>query len=217
MAGEFAVIGLGQFGRAVARGLARQGQSVLAVDLNPERVEAVAHEVDAALSLDATDEDALTDLDVGRMSCVVVTFGLRAREASILATALLRQLGVPRIVARAHNDLHARVLRAVGANEVVNPETEMGERVALRLAYPGVDELVRLGDASIAEVEAPETMVGQSLAELALRDRHRVTVLAFRRHDSVIANPKAAERIESGDVLVLLGRLDAIRRLGALE
>lgn len=217
MPGEFAVIGLGQFGRAVVRCLAREGQSVLAVDSDPERIDKVADDVDAALSLDATDEEALAGLELERLSCVVVTLGPRAREASILATSLLRQHGVPRIVARAHSYLHARVLRAVGAHEVVDPENEMGERLALRLAFPGIDELVRLGDASIAEIEAPETLVGKSLAELELRERHGVTVLAFRRGDDVKANPRADDRVESGDELVLLGGLDAIKRLGSLE
>jgi trk system potassium uptake protein TrkA len=216
MPGEFAVIGLGQFGRAVARCLAREGQSVLAVDLDPERIERVADDVDAAVALDATDEEALAGLELERLSCVVVTLGQRAREASILTTALLRQHGVPRIVARAHSYLHARVLRAVGAHEVVDPENEMGERLALHLAYPGIEELVQLGDASIAEVDAPESLVGKSLAELELRGRHGVSVLAFRRGDKVKANPRPDDRVESGDELVLLGRLDAIRRLGAL-
>lgn len=216
MHGKFAVIGLGQFGSTIACALAREGQSVLAIDKDRKQVEAIAHQVDDALSLDATDEQALSDLGLGRISCAVVTLGSEAREASILATALLQQLGVPCIVARAYNELHARVLRAVGAHEVIDPETEMGERLAIRLANPAIADLIRLGDASIAQIEAPEALAGRSLADLEMRDRFKVSVLALRRGEIVKANPRASETIESGDVLVLLGHADAIKRLGSL-
>jgi trk system potassium uptake protein TrkA len=136
--GELVIIGLGRFGRSVATNLARRGQSVLAVDRDPKRVELIAEEVDSVAIADATDEAALDELPLERISCAVVTMGSRATEASILTTALLRQLGVPRIVVRSFNDLHARVLLAVGASEVINPEDEMGHRLALHLANPSL-------------------------------------------------------------------------------
>ncbi|MDY7096210.1 MAG: TrkA family potassium uptake protein [Acidobacteriota bacterium] len=215
--GELVIIGLGRFGRSVATNLARRGQSVLAVDRAAERVELIAEEVDSVAIADATDEAALDELPLERISCAVVTMGSRATEASILTTALLRQMGVPRIVVRSFNDLHARVLLAVGASEVINPEDEMGHRLALHLANPSLGSQIELGDASITELDAPETFAGQSLAELHLRKRHRVTVLALRRGEEVLANPEAGEKIESGDVLVLLGHGDDIQRVAALE
>jgi len=215
--GEFAVIGLGRFGRALATSLIREGQVVLGVDSDPERVQALADEADSVVVADATDEEALTGLQLERMSCVVVTIGAKATEASILTTALLRQIGIPRIVARAFNELHARVLLAVGAHEVVKPEDEMGRRLALRLANPGIVDQIQLGDAQLAEVEAPQAFVGRSLAELDLRRRYKVTVLAVRRDAAVSSNPGAEDRVEAGDVLVVLGAPEDIKRVAALE
>jgi trk system potassium uptake protein TrkA len=215
--GEFAVIGLGQFGRAVVLSLIHEGQAVLAVDSDPNRVQSLADEADSVVVADATDEEALTGLQLESMSCVVVTIGSKATEASILTTALLRQLGVPRIVARAFNDLHARVLVAVGAHEVINPEAEMGRRLALRLAHPGIVDQIQLGDAQLAEIEAPQTFVGRTLEELDLRRRYKVSVVALRRDQAVNSNPGAEARVQDGDVVVILGAPDDIRRIAALE
>lgn len=214
-AGEFAVIGLGRFGRSLVEALRAESQTVLAVDIDRRRVENVADLVDGAVVCDTTDEEALASLGLERMSCVTVAIGERATEASILTTALLRQIGIPRIVARSFNDLHARVLRSVGAHEVVNPESEMGARLASQLANPNILDRLQMGDAEIAEVSAPESFVGRSLENLDLRNRAGVTVLALRRGDEVLANPSADDEVESGDVLVLLGRDEAMRKLAA--
>jgi trk system potassium uptake protein TrkA len=214
---EFAIIGLGRFGRAVARSLALEGQAVLAVDRDPHRLELVADDVDAVVVADTTDEAKVASLQLGRMACVVVTMGSRALEASLLTTAILREQDVPRVVARAFDERHARLLLAVGANEVINPEDEIGRRLALRLSHPGIVDQVRLGEASIAEVEAPEAFAGHCLEELDLRKRQGLTVLAIRRGGDILANPAGDARVESGDVLVLLGDPEAVRELGTLR
>jgi trk system potassium uptake protein TrkA len=214
---EFAVIGLGRFGRAVARSLVREGQSVLVIDHDPARLDALAGEVDATSRADTTDEQAMAALQLGRMACVVVTIGSRATEASVLTVAILRELRVPRIVARAFDERHARLLLAIGANEVLDPEDEIGSRLASRLVRPGVLDQIRFGDATVAEVEAPEAFVGSSLGELDLRKRLSLSVLAIQRGDQVTANPGAGATVESGDVLVLLGSEAAITRVAALR
>lgn len=213
---EFAVIGLGRFGLSLARHLSRQGASVLVVDTDQELVDDAASEVDVAICADATDEQTLEELRLDRLSCVVVAVGAEALEASILITALMSQKGVPRIVARAMTALHARILRAVGADEVINPEAEMGRRLALRLAQPTILEQVDLGDSQLAEVEVPESFVQRSLLELDLRNRYQVSVIAIQRQGTVIANPRATETLASGDVLIVVGALDPIRRLANL-
>lgn len=214
--GQFAVIGLGQFGMSVARNLSRMGESVMAVDLDQELVDEVAIDVDVALRADATDERTLAELELETMSCVVVAFGAASLEASVLTTALLRQLGVPRVVARAVSDLHARVLRAIGADEVINPEEEMGRRLASRLSQPTILEQLDLGDSSLAEVEAPEAFSGKTLAELKMRNKYGVSVMALQRKGSVIANPLGSEMIQSGDILIVVGAVASIRRIAAL-
>jgi trk system potassium uptake protein TrkA len=212
---ELAVIGLGRFGRAVARSLVRDGQAVLAIDRDPARLELVAEDVDATARADTTDEEALAALQLGRMACVVVTIGSRATEASILTVAILRELGVPRIVARAFDERHARLLLAIGANEVLNPEDEMGERLALHVARPGILDRFRCAGGWVAEVEAPEAFAGSALGDLDLAGD--VEVLAVRRGDRVEARPAADWRLESGDVLIVLGGEDAIHRIEALR
>lgn len=213
---EFAVVGLGRFGMSVARHLARQGASVMAIDVDAELVEDVVAEVDVAIQADCTDERTLEELRLETMGCVVVAIGADSIEASILTTALMKQIGVPRIVSRAMTELHARILRSVGADEVVNPEEEMGKRLALRLAEPSILEQVELGENQLAEVEAPEKFVGKSLIELDIRNKYSVSVMAIQRGDGVIANPRPTEEIETGDVLVVVGAVDCIRRVAAL-
>lgn len=214
---ELAVIGLGRFGRAVARSLVRDGQAVLAIDSDPARLELVAEEVDATARADTTDEEALAALQLGRMACVVVTIGSRATEASVLTVAILRELGVPRIVARAFDERHGRLLLAIGANEVLNPEDEAGARLALHVARPGILDQFRCAGGWVAEVEAPEAFVGSALGDLEPISGHGVEVLAVRRADRVTARPAADWRVESGDVLIVFGGEEAVHRIEALR
>ncbi|GAB4376210.1 MAG: TrkA family potassium uptake protein [Acidobacteriota bacterium] len=218
MASEFVVIGLGRFGQAVARSLQRLGQSVMVLDADQDRVQDASTEFDAAVCADATDERTIHELGLEKMAAAIVAIGETSIESSILVTALLRQLGVPRIVGRAVTDLHARVLLEVGAHEVVNPEQHAGERLGRRLAYPSVREQLDLGEnAALAEIEAPESFAGRTLAELEVRRRHGVTVVGLRRGGAVLANLGPEDRIDSGDVLIVVGAPDALRRLAALS
>jgi trk system potassium uptake protein TrkA len=216
MSGDFAVIGLGQFGRAVALHLVDQGAAVLAVDVDPERAKLVEASVDAVVVADAADEASLAELGLERMSCVVVAMGLRAKETSIMVTALLRQRGVRRVVSRATSQLHGRVLLAVGAHEIVNPEQEKGARLAHHLANPHVVDQFALGrDFVVAEVEAPEAFVDRTLRELELRRRADITVMLIRRGGRVISTIDPDERVASGDILVVLGSPTAVRQFAA--
>ncbi len=213
---EFAVVGLGQFGMSVARHLANQRASVLAIDLNQELVDDIAPYVDVAIRADATDRRTLDELQLETMGCVVVAIGAHSIEGSVLTTALMTQIGVPRVVARAMSELHARVLRSIGADEVVNPEEQMGRRLASRLAEPSILEELELGDSQLAEVEVPEAFVSKSLAELDMRNEYGVSAMAIQRGEKVIANPRASETLESGDILVIVGSAESVRRVAAL-
>jgi len=210
---EFAVIGMGRFGRAVARNLALEGQAVLAIDRDPDRLDAVAPDIESVASMDTTQEEKVKDLRLHRMSCVVVAIGSRATEASILTTAILRELGVGRIVARSFDEKHARLLLTVGAHEVLNPEDEIGRRLATRLAFPDIFDLIKLGEAVLAEVEAPEAFDGRRLEELHHYD---LSVLAIRRGAETLVKPAGDVAVAGGDLLVVLGHPDAIRQVADL-
>ena len=216
MAQEYVVIGLGQLGKAVALSLAGQGQSVLVIDEKEDSIREIAGEVDAAVAADSTDERVLRELGVPTMSCAVVAIGQDSLEASIMTTAVLRQLGVPRIIARAVNELHARVLRSVGAHEVLNAEQEMGHRLALRLVQPSIKEQLELGNANLAELSVPESFVGKTLKDLDMRNKFEVSVMAVKRGEELLANPGAAEVLRHGDILLILGSQAAVRRMAAL-
>jgi trk/ktr system potassium uptake protein len=214
---EFAVIGIGRFGRAVARNLTREGQAVLAVDSNPRRLELIADEVDAVATADTTDEEVVASLKLDRMACVVVTIGSRATEASLLTVAILRELEVPRIVARAFDERHARLLLSIGANEVLNPEDEIGKRLARSLANPGIGDQIRFGGTTVAVVEAPESLAGQPLQALELAGRFGVSVLAIGRPSEGSLRAIPEETVKSGDLLVLMGPPEGVKAVGALK
>lgn len=213
---RFAVLGLGQFGESVALSLSRADQSVLAVDNKMRRVEAVKNDVEAAVQADATDEESLYGLELDEMPVVVVAIGAHSVEDSIMTTALLAEMGVTKIVSRASSDLHARVLRSVGAHEVIDPEDEMGKRLAARLCRPSVIDQLSLGDAILAEIETPESMVGETLKSLELRQRFEISVIAIRRDGEINPNPAPGDELQSGDILVAMGREDAIDELSSL-
>jgi trk system potassium uptake protein TrkA len=217
MAGDFVVVGLGMFGRSVALSLARMGQSVLGIDRSESIVQSVADEIDRAVCVDATDEQALAELPLRQMSCAVVAIGTESLESSILATALLAQMGLPKIVARSVGDLHARVLRAVGAHQVINPEVELGRRLALSLSQPNVLERVELGDqVEIAEIEVPDSFVSRSLVDLDVRRRFGTTVVALRRDERVLAGRDVLEPLRAGDIMVIIGPREAIAEMAAI-
>lgn len=209
------VVGLGQFGMALARSLADKDVEVLAIDRREELVRSAAAFADEAIAVDATDERELARTSPERRDLCIVAIGDEARESSIIATALFRQMGAPLIVGRATDPLHGRILRLVGAHEVVNPERAFGERLAARLLYTGVIDEIPLGkDLSITELEVPAAFVGKNLKTLQLPRRYGVTVIALRRSgmDDVLV-PSADEPLRKGDIMVVVARRDAVAKL----
>jgi len=203
--GEFAVIGLGRFGGSVAITLARLGHNVLGVDMDPHRVQNFAPHLTHAVQMDATEEEALRQMGMRNFDTVVVAIGANL-DASVLITLLLKEMGVRRVVAKASSDLHGKILEKVGADRVVYPEKEMGQKVARFLTEANVLDLIELTPhVSLVETGVPAGMVGRNLRDLDLRARYGVTVLALRRGERVIISPPADQPLHAGDVLVLVG------------
>ena len=155
------VVGLGRFGQALCRTLVEQKRQVIAVDRSRQPVEEMAEVVDLAVQADATDMDALAKVGAKEADIAVVAIGGNI-EASILATTILKDLGVPHVIARAENAVHARVLARVGANRVVFPEKDMGERLALLLLHPWMSHFAQLPGSlvHVGEIGALPVMVG---------------------------------------------------------
>ncbi len=210
---QFLVLGLGRFGTSVARTLCEQGQEVLAVDADENLVEAIAPHVTQAMQLDATDEEALSSLDVQHFDAAIVSIGQNTRD-SILVSVLLKELGVPYLVAKANDDLHAKVLRKIGVDRVVFPERDMGARLARSMLAPNVLEWMELGgDHQLIEIRVPAKWVGSSLIGLNVRRRYGVNILAIHRGERFLASPAPDMPFESGDTLLVMGRSDDIERL----
>jgi trk system potassium uptake protein TrkA len=208
---KFLVVGLGQFGMSVARGLSRRGLDVTAVDRSEEKVQQVAFDVARAVVADATDEKALRDLRVDSFNVAINAIGADFLEASILCSALLRQLGTRTIIARATSKLHERILISLGVDRVVQPETLMGERMAQQLASPGLVAQLDVGEGvTLVEVEIPERWVCRTLVDLDLRRKHGVTVVALRRYGAdskpvLVPSPRPDEPFGRKDVAIILG------------
>ncbi len=221
---RYAVIGLGRFGARLAQLLSEAGAEVIAVDRRRELVEGVRDLVTLAVCLDATDEQALKAQSIDKVDVAVVGIGA-AFEESVLTTVLLRQLGVERVISRATSSIRGRILQQVGAHEIANPERESAERWTHKLLAPQIMERLELGDGySLVQVAAPENFVGKTLADLDVRRKYRVTVVALRRtveetapggakrsRHYVISVPMAESVIKEGDVLFLIGADEAIQ------
>ncbi len=210
---QFAVIGLGRFGYRVASTLAAHKLPVIAVDRDPRRVELAAGVVDFAVCADATDQRALASAGVAAVDAAVVSLGEQL-EPSVLATLILKEMGVKEIVVKGTSPEHGKILRLVGATEVVFPEEDMAVRVAQRIISPNiVDHIPLLPGYSIVELVVPEKFQGKTLLDLNLRRDYGVEVLVIKRGDQVKVIPSALDTIEYGDTLVILGRDEDIARL----
>lgn len=200
------VIGLGQFGYSLVRALATAGVEVIAVDRVVEKTRQVAAFATSVACIDATSEAELAALAPERRDACVCAIGDESRESSIICTTLLRQLGARRVLARATDPVHERILGLIGAHEVINPESIIGQRVAMRLAHEGIRDELTLGpDLSVTEIIAPIATVGHGLAALDLPGRYEVTVAAIRRGQELVM-PRGNVVIEEGDALVLVSR-----------
>lgn len=210
---QIAVLGLGRFGSSVARTLQSLGHEVLGIDANPDLVEMLHHELTHAVAVDVTDEESLRSLGLRNFDCAVIAIGHDV-QASVLATVLVKEIGVPMVVAKAANDLHGRTLAKVGADKVVYPERDMGARVAHSLLTGSVTDFIELSpEHTIIEMVAPPKLVGRSLRELNLRARFGINVMAIKSGEQINAAPLATDSVQDGDVLVLLGSNDSVRRL----
>jgi trk system potassium uptake protein TrkA len=210
------IIGLGQFGMSLTRALAERKIEVLAVDASQDRVQAASAFVTDAICFDAMDQKALAAMSPEKRDVCVCAMGQEAREASIVVTALLRQLGAPRVVARASDEIHERILRLVGAHEVVNPDRAFGEQLASHLLLRSVIAQVPLGDdLMLTELAAPSAVVGRTLKDLSLPTRHGITVVAVR-HGSPRGRrtllPDPASPLAADDVLVIVSPGEAVER-----
>ncbi|CAN5162349.1 TrkA family potassium uptake protein [soil metagenome] len=207
MSRQFVIIGLGRLGTAMIDTLVSLGHDVLGIDLDEDLVQDLAGDYPNAhlVAADATDDSVLRDLNVANFDGAAVVIG-EAMEAGILATANLKELGVPFVAARATSGLHGRVLEKIGADRIIEPEKEMGAQLARTIASPVVLDYVDLGeDEALIESEVPEEWMGKSLTELALSRKSGLTILAVKPKGRAGTIPKGDTVLNEGDVIVVGG------------
>ncbi len=212
----YIVVGLGRFGAEAARRLCELGCEVLAIDQNSDLVQHISDRVTQAVVADARDKGVLRALGVADFDCAIVAIGGSLGD-SVLATMNLKELGVPYVVCKAHDETHRQVLTKLGADKVVIPEQEQAGRLARNLSSPNVLEYIELSDDyGIIEVPAPAKWVGKSLKDLNVRAKLGVNIIAIKQGESINVSPGADYAISNGDVMVVLGdtaALNAVQKL----
>lgn len=210
---QYLVLGLGRFGMSIAKTLCELGQEVLAVDSDAELVNDIVPYVTQAMQLDATDEDVLATLGVNNFDAAIVSIGQNTRD-SILVCVILKELGVPYLIAKANDDLHAKVLRKIGADRVIFPERDMGARVARSILTPNVLDLMNLSDDyQIIEIRVPSKWVGNSIIGLNVRRHYGLNILAIHRQERFLVSPAPDMLFASGDTVLVMGKKEDIERL----
>jgi trk system potassium uptake protein TrkA len=214
---QYAVIGLGRFGLSVARRLHEAGQEVLGIDINEERVEEAELFVTHAVVADTTEENALKSVGISNFDRVIVAIG-NDMQSSILTVLLLKELGVKKIIAKALGKHHGKVLDKVGADWIIYPERDMGERVANQLLSPNMLNYIELStEYNIEEILIPDSMAQKSLRDLDIRAKYNVSAIAVVRDGNIVISPSPDEIIHKGDMLVLIGGREGLSEFSNIE
>lgn len=224
----FAVFGLGRFGFEICKVLSEKGAKVIAIDNKDKIIDKIKDTVTQAVLLDSTDEDALNNAGIQDVDIAIVAIGDNI-DSSILTTTLLKNLGVPYIISRAITEIHAQVLRQIGATEVINLETVEGNRLANRLVSPDVMDLIPVSDKEfLIELRVPKEFVGKNLLQLDLRNKYHVNIVSIKRYHTeidsegnpeikqIVVSPKPDEPFNVNDVIIVLGEEVNLQRIKEL-
>lgn len=213
---SYIVIGLGLFGGEIARKLSQLGCEVLAVDRRSDLVNQIANDVTHAVVADGEDKDVLRALGAGNFDCAIIAIG-DDLAASVLTAMNLKELGVPYVVCKAHDETHRRVMEKLGVDRVVIPEYEFANKLARSLSAHNVLDYIELSkEYGILEIPAPKSWVDKTILELNVRAKLGVNIIAIRSGDQTNVSPAASYQILAGDIMVVLGdnkALEAVRKL----
>lgn len=210
---QFAVFGLGSFGESVAVTLQQLGCEVVAVDNHMEHVQEISEQVSYAIKADAGDPEVIKSLGTRNLDGVVVAVA-DDMEASVMATLVSKEIGVPYVIAKAKNELHATILKKIGADAVIFPEMEMGVRVAKTLMSSNFADWIALSpDYSIIEIGTPKEWIGKSLQQLNVRRSHDVNVVGIKMGEDVEVNPDPERVLQEDMTLIIIGSNYALEKI----
>jgi len=216
---KIAVIGLGNFGFHVAKALYNDGHEVVAIDTDKARVQAIDPFSSEAIVMDATDKEALRALGLDQMDGVVVSTGTKI-SISILICLYLQEIGVTTILAKALDEDHEKILKRVGATEIIHPERDMALRVARAISTPNALDFIPLAkDFELVQVAPPKEFLDKSLAELNLRAKYNVHVIAVKEltPENMVMAPPADFVVKNSDLLIMLGKSQDIDKIKSLK
>ena len=213
---KYAVIGLGQFGSAIARKLSEKGAEVIAIDIDEEKVESIKEDVAYAVALDSTDKKALEAQNIHKMNAVVVSIGANFQDL-LLTCFQLQELGVERIIGRAQGKTQRRILEKMGIKEVLSPEDEVSANMAEQLLNPGVLMCLTLPDTyEIIEIRAPKTLKDRTLGDIGLREKYNLNLVTLLRKTEgtyhIAGVPNVDSLVMEEDVIVVFGKRHDIDR-----
>ncbi|MFS0727443.1 potassium channel family protein [Paenibacillus sp. 1P07SE] len=210
---QFIVIGLGRFGSSLVRTLVHSGHEVMAVDKNEQPVQDIADVATHALQADCTDESVLKELGARNFSHAIVAIG-DDLQASILTTMLLKELQIPRVTAKAKNEMHGHVLSKVGADHIVYPERDMAARLGKQLSSNNLIDYIELSPTyNLVEIKVPPAMNAKSLKQLNIRAKYGCNIMAIKVGDYMNISPKAEDLIYTGNILIMIGSNEDINHL----
>ncbi|UJF16333.1 TrkA family potassium uptake protein [Jeotgalibaca sp. MA1X17-3] len=202
---EFLVIGLGRFGGSVCKELYELGHQVLAVDIDEMKVEEFSKFSSQAIVADASNENVLQSIGVENFDYVVVAIGDNL-QASILCTLLLKELGVKNVLAKAQDENHKKLLAKIGADRIIQPELDMGIRIANQIRSDKLEDYIELSDEySISELNVSEKLSGRSISELDIRANYNCTILAIKRNGDMNIAPAPKDQLWAGDIILVIG------------
>lgn len=211
---SYAVFGLGRYGSAVARELAKNGAEVLAVDIKEANVNAAAQDIPVCKCADVTDIEVLRQLDIADFDVVIIAMA-GSLESSVMATTLCKELGVKTVIVKCADEMHERILSRVGADQVVIPESESGARMAKNLVSSGFVDIIELsGSVSMLELDVRPEWVGKSLLDLHLRKKYSMNVVAIRRGKGVSTDIDPNEPLAEDMELIVIA---STAKLGKLK
>ena len=210
---SYAVIGLGRYGKAVARELLQNGAEVLAIDADPEAVNAVARVIPHCKCADITNIDTIKQLGIADMDAVIIAIASNL-EASVMATMLCKEAGVKHVIVKCANTLHQRMLLKIGADEVTFPEHESGVRLAKNLVSAGFVDIAALSEeVSVVELDVKDEWDGKTLVELSLRRKYGINVVGIRKQDKLITNIDPEMLLRKEMTLVVIASKQALKKL----
>ena len=209
----YAVFGLGRYGIAVARELARNGMEVIAVDIDERIVNAAADELPICKCADITDPEVIRQLGIANVDVVIIAMANNL-EASVMAVTLCKEIGVKTVIAKSANEMHQKILTRVGADKVVFPENESGIRLAKNLLSSGFVDMVSLAkNVSMIELDVKPEWVEKSLIELNLRKKYSINVVAVRTGDMVSVDIDPHAPLKEDDKLIVIANTEKFSKL----